>query len=111
MKQSDEVERPSQSQPQDDGDPPSEQEQSRAGVSFMITQQQKAALIERGYTADEIRQMKPEDAHRALGLIELASDPGRSMRGASEGALEGRSSTRRALGGTGNRCRRLKGRQ
>lgn len=39
------------------------------GVSLMITQAQKAQLRERGYTDDQIREMKPEDAHRALGLI------------------------------------------
>jgi hypothetical protein len=38
-------------------------------VSFMITQHQKEALRERGYTDEQIRDMKPQDAHRALGLI------------------------------------------
>jgi len=39
------------------------------GVSFFVTQAQKVQLRERGYTDDQIRDMKPEDAHRALGLI------------------------------------------
>ena len=40
-----------------------------AGVSLMITQQQKADLRERGYSDYQIRGMKPEKAHRVLGLI------------------------------------------
>jgi len=40
-----------------------------AGVSLMITQQQKADLRERGYSDYQIRGMKPEEAHRVLGLI------------------------------------------
>jgi hypothetical protein len=39
------------------------------GVSFIITQAQKDELRQRGYTDEQIREMKPEDAHRALGLI------------------------------------------
>jgi hypothetical protein len=39
------------------------------GVSFFVTQAQKVQLRERGYTDEQIREMKPEDAHRALGLI------------------------------------------
>ncbi len=42
----------------------------QAGVSLMITRQQKADLRELGYTDDQIRDMKPEEAHRVLGLIE-----------------------------------------
>jgi len=34
-----------------------------------VTQAQKVQLRERGYTDEQIREMKPEDAHRALGLI------------------------------------------
>jgi len=34
-----------------------------AGVSLMITQQQKADLGERGYSDYQIRGMKPEKAH------------------------------------------------
>jgi hypothetical protein len=41
-----------------------------AGVSLMITRQQKADLRERGYSDNQIRDMKPEEAHRVLGLIE-----------------------------------------
>jgi hypothetical protein len=40
-----------------------------AGVSLMITRQQKADLRERGYSDQQIRDMKPEEAHRVLGLI------------------------------------------
>jgi hypothetical protein len=35
----------------------------------MITQQQKTDLRERGYSDEQIRDMKPEEAHRILGLI------------------------------------------
>jgi hypothetical protein len=41
---------------------------AQASVSFLITQEQKAALRERGFTDDQIRDMKPADAHRTLGL-------------------------------------------
>ena len=40
-----------------------------AGMSFFITKAQKAELRRLGYTDEQIREMKPEDAHRALGLI------------------------------------------
>jgi hypothetical protein len=40
-----------------------------AGVSFVITQQQKDSLRQRGYTDEQIRTMTPDDAHRAIGLI------------------------------------------
>jgi hypothetical protein len=39
------------------------------GASFIITKAQKAELHHRGYTEEQIREMKPEEAHRALGLI------------------------------------------
>jgi hypothetical protein len=42
----------------------------QAGVSLMITRRQKADLRVLGYTDDQIRDMKPEEAHRVLGLIE-----------------------------------------
>jgi hypothetical protein len=42
----------------------------RAWVSLMITQQQKADLRERGYSDEQIRVMKPEEAHKVLGLID-----------------------------------------
>jgi hypothetical protein len=38
-------------------------------ISFIITKAQKTELQQRGYTEEQIREMKPEDAHRALGLI------------------------------------------
>jgi hypothetical protein len=41
----------------------------QTSVSLLITQDQKAQLRERGYTDEQIREMKPEDAHRTLGLI------------------------------------------
>jgi len=40
-----------------------------AGMSFFITKAQKAELRRLGYTDEQIREMKPQDAHRALGLI------------------------------------------
>src|SRR5690242_12607061 len=43
--------------------------EAETGMSFFITKAQKAELRRRGYTEDQIREMKPEDAHRALGLI------------------------------------------
>ncbi len=44
--------------------PPSHEAQ----VSFFITQAQKAQLRARGYSDDEIAQMKPAEAHHILGL-------------------------------------------
>jgi len=41
----------------------------KAGVSLMITRLQKANLRALGYTDEQIRDMKPEEAHRVLGLI------------------------------------------
>ena len=43
--------------------------EAETGVSFIITKAQKAELRQRGYSEEQIREMKPEDAHRALGLI------------------------------------------
>ena len=43
--------------------------EAEAGMSFFITKTQKAELRQRGYSEEQIREMKPEDAHRALGLI------------------------------------------
>jgi hypothetical protein len=40
-----------------------------AGMSFFITKTQKGELRRLGYSEEQIREMKPEDAHRALGLI------------------------------------------
>ena len=40
----------------------------KAQVSFFITQAQKAQLREKGYSDDQIAQMKPAEAHRILGL-------------------------------------------
>jgi hypothetical protein len=43
--------------------------EGETGMSFFITKAQKAELRRRGYTEEQIREMKPEVAHRALGLI------------------------------------------
>jgi hypothetical protein len=51
-------------------DPLRRSEQPGAATSFMITQGQKDALRDRGYTDEQIRDMKPEQAHRLLGLID-----------------------------------------
>ena len=53
------------------GSPPdSEQpdEPQESGVSFLITQAQKRALLERGYADEGIRNMAPVEAHKLLGL-------------------------------------------
>ena len=42
---------------------------AETGMSFIITKAQKDELRRRGYSEEQIRDMKPEDAHRALGLI------------------------------------------
>jgi hypothetical protein len=44
-------------------------DEEKAGVSLMVTQEQKAALRERGHDDDQIREMKPADAHSVLGII------------------------------------------
>ena len=41
---------------------------SVTGVSFLITQAQKVQLRELGVRDEEIRNMKPDEAHRILGL-------------------------------------------
>ena len=43
--------------------------EAEAGMSFFITKTQKAELRRRGYSEEQIHEMKPEDAHRGLGLI------------------------------------------
>jgi len=45
-----------------------EETNSVAGVSFLITQQQKLQLRQLGVRDEEIRNMKPDEAHRILGL-------------------------------------------
>ena len=40
-----------------------------AQVSFFITQAKKVQFRERGYSDDQIAEMKPADAHRILGLL------------------------------------------
>jgi hypothetical protein len=44
-------------------------QEAETGMSFIITKAQKAELRRRGYTEEQIREMTPADAHRALGLI------------------------------------------
>ena len=41
--------------------------EAETGMSFIITRVQKDELRRRGYSEEQIRVMKPEDAHRALG--------------------------------------------
>ena len=43
--------------------------ETEAGMSFIITKAQKTELRRLGYSEEQILEMKPEDAHRALGLI------------------------------------------
>jgi hypothetical protein len=57
------------SRPQGIFEPSMTLHQAEAGMSFIITRAQKAELRRRGYSEEQIRNMKPEDAHRALGLI------------------------------------------
>jgi hypothetical protein len=60
------------STPSDDLLPENVQPNAKApqvGVSLMITRRQKVDLRERGYSDEQIREMKPEEAHRLLGLI------------------------------------------
>jgi hypothetical protein len=45
-----------------------EQTNSVAGVSFLITQSQKLQLRQLGIRDEEIRNMKPDEAHRLLGV-------------------------------------------
>lgn len=43
--------------------------QGGQGVSFFITQAQKSKLRDLGVADEQIRDMKPEEAHRVLGLV------------------------------------------
>jgi hypothetical protein len=43
--------------------------EAEAGMSFFITKAQKAELRRRGYSEEQIREMKAEDVRGALGLI------------------------------------------
>jgi hypothetical protein len=45
--------------------------EAETGMSFFITKAQKAALQRLGYSEEQIREMKPEDAHRALGIARI----------------------------------------
>ena len=48
--------------------------EAETGMSFFITKAQKAALRRLGYSEEQIREMKPGDAHRALGLGQIQQD-------------------------------------
>jgi hypothetical protein len=54
------------------------QKEAETGMSFIITKTQKAELRRRGYTEKEIREMKSEDAHRALGLGKVIHRSGKA---------------------------------
>jgi hypothetical protein len=68
MVTSEEVERPETTASDRHNDPDGPAAGTNAGILWLVTQEQKAALREQGYTDDQIRQMKPADAHRLLGL-------------------------------------------
>ncbi len=44
------------------------EEMEESGMSFLITQEQRAKLRERGYSDDDIAEMIPAVAHRILGV-------------------------------------------
>jgi len=50
-------------------EPPMTPHEAETGMSFIITRVQKDELRRCGFSEEQIREMKPEDAHRALGLI------------------------------------------
>jgi len=50
-------------------EPSTAHKEAETGMSFFITKAQKAELQRLGYSEEQIREMKPEDAHRALRLI------------------------------------------
>jgi hypothetical protein len=52
----------------EDATPAPPSDSPTAQVSFFITQAQKAQLRERGYSDDQIAQMKPAEAHQILGI-------------------------------------------
>ena len=43
--------------------------EAETGMSFFITKAQKAELQRLGYSEEQIREVKPEEVHRALRLI------------------------------------------
>lgn len=53
---------------------PAQSAQTQAGMSFMITQDQRNILEVLGYAEDAIKQMTPDEAHRILQLNKKASD-------------------------------------
>jgi hypothetical protein len=44
-------------------------EDKKVHISFFITKSQRAQLLERGYSGDDIAKMKPAEAHKILGLV------------------------------------------
>jgi len=48
---------------------PVSSEEKKAQVSFFITNSQKQALRERGYSDNDLAKMRPEEAHKVLGLV------------------------------------------
>jgi hypothetical protein len=52
--------------------------EAETGMSFFITKAQKAELRRRDYSEEQIREMTPGDAHRALGLIGASAGRQRS---------------------------------
>jgi hypothetical protein len=69
MVTSEEIQRPASATDKDSGYPiEGEKVATQASVSLLITQEQKAALRQRGFSDEQIREMKPADAHRTLGL-------------------------------------------
>ena len=58
-------EMPIPSPPSNESKPPAT---DNAGISWFITNAQKASLRKLGYTDEQIGQMKPEDAHKLLGV-------------------------------------------
>jgi hypothetical protein len=69
MAPTDEIQRPVATEPEKLNESNEDRKSAQTSVSLLITQDQKAQLRERGYTDEQIREMKPDDAHRTLGLI------------------------------------------
>jgi hypothetical protein len=63
------VDPPDRTDPQISENSSMTEHEAETGMSFFITKAQKAELRRLGYSEEQIREMKPEDAHRALGLI------------------------------------------
>jgi hypothetical protein len=66
------------------------------GVSLFITRAQKATLRERGFSAEAIKHMKPEEAHRHL-LLNTAQPGDETSDSRPSGADQGSSAEERAV--------------